>query len=379
MKKLTTYFLVLATLLSVALSFISCGKLTADYVRGDEVVIDNVTPFVYNESTFKIYRYKNKERGYTEEYSVSEYVRLACDFSDYDYTYKQIASLFGNKILRHYTENGKDTYYTVYSLPDNSIFYLSCYLKDGEYYLDKHYSFALNSSYDIRTDLTGYVYDHDTPSAILGDKLPADCYLDYYSAEVISRRNSAELSNYLYNCNKAGIGSDPFGSDYYVELYEQDLHYEIESSIRCVQYVSFDIITEKTGSHGIYAYDIFIFKDGTAHLIFYHYKDKSPRFTLIQKEMIQLSSSEVEGLKATLEEWDFENIPTWNPEEFKGGVDGETTYIFAINSPLDYGKLISMWESTERYGIYHIRSAIEELVQTHVTVNEGRVYNEVDF
>jgi hypothetical protein len=38
-----------------------------------------------------------------------------------------------------------------------------------------------------------------------------------------------------------------------------------------------------------------------------------------------------------------------------------------------------MWQSNERYGIYHIREAIEEIVRSHVTVKLGRIHNESRF
>ena len=37
--------------------------------------------------------------------------------------------------------------------------------------------------------------------------------------------------------------------------------------------------------------------------------------------------------------------------------------------------LIVMWSASERYAHYHIRTALENLVRAHVTVEEGRIYN----
>ncbi len=368
MKKLLSLFSVLAILLSVVLCFFSCNKLPSDYVKGDNVIVDNETPFVYDESTVKIIC----EKGTVLEYDIERYVHWACDYLDGPLKYKQIASLYGNKILRHYTDEDTDIYYTVYSLPDNHLFYLNCYYEDGEYYLDKRYYFAHNWAYDIRTDLSGYVYDKDTPSAILGDKLPARCYLDYYSPEEIADANANVMEEYLYHCDMAGLSSSPYFSDYCTELYDKAMYYEIESTVRCIEYISFDL-SGSSGGHGVYVYDIYRFKDGTGLLKFYHFKAKSPRYTLIQTEEIELSFEEIKGLKDTFKIWDFDNIPTWNPEGF-WGCDGETSYIRVENNSMS-SKLISMWEPTDRYGIYHISRAIEDLVRNHVTVNEGRIFN----
>ena len=70
-------------------------------------------------------------------------------------------------------------------------------------------------------------------------------------------------------------------------------------------------------------------------------------------------------------------MPTWNPEGYVG-CDGGTYYIRVQSVSGDSGKLIYMWEPTERHGIYHIICAIEDLVRNHVTVNEGIVYNKAN-
>ena len=77
-------------------------------------------------------------------------------------------------------------------------------------------------------------------------------------------------------------------------------------------------------------------------------------------------------LQALLDIWDFNNIPTWNPEEFSG-FDGETTTVFTKG--LGHDNLTSMWSASERDAVYHIREAIEEIVHNHVTVERGRIYN----
>ncbi len=363
---------VLVVALSIAVCLLLRGRLPQDYVRGDAVVVDNETPFVYDPSTYREW----VDKRYNICYDAGSFVQqIVSEYKDYSYTYKEIAAVFGNKILRHYTEGGKDIYYTVYSDLNNHLFYLYCYFEDGEFYVSKYYDRVYNNYHDARDDLTGYVYEQDMPDVILDGKLPPMCYLDYYSAEEIAENNFYEWKNYVYTCEKSGITSDPYLSEYYKKLFDEDRLSGLEGVIRCIEYVSFDIITEEYGAHGVYFYDIYVFKDGTATLLFYHYKDTRHRYTILQTEEIHLSAEEVNGLKALLEKWDFENIPTWNPEGYFG-FDGEQTYIYVKKSGVDH--LISMWMSTERYGIYHIRIAIEELVKRHVSVNEGRVYNSPD-
>ncbi len=80
-------------LILLCFSFFGCSEeeiLPADYVKGDEVVIDNETPFVYNGV------------GIMDAW---DFYLLIENYS----TYKQIVLTCGNKIIR---QNG-DSYYTV--------------------------------------------------------------------------------------------------------------------------------------------------------------------------------------------------------------------------------------------------------------------------
>ena len=209
---------------------------------------------------------------------------------------------------------------------------------------------------------------------------------DYYSDEEIHRKVTLTWTNFASTCQAMGLYIDPFASEYYRGLVEQDQADNVSSFfIRCLQKVSFDAEIMEEGKeypevyHGAYAYDIYTFYDGTGVLFFHHFcygYDQSVTYTPWQTEQINLSADEVTRLKNLLEEWDFQNIPTWNPEE-RSGHDGETTYVYSDG--LGHNNLISMWESTERYGIYHIREAIEEIVRSHVTVERGRIYNESRF
>ncbi len=381
MKKCISLCLTLAMLLAFPLCFTACSSSPADFAKGDEAVVDNEIPFVYDESTVKTFYVQNKQYQFKEEITVESF----CRSCDQDTPYNKFMTYFGNKVVRRYTEGERDTYYTVYSLPDNQIFYVFLYEKDNALYFDPtHPVNIINRPRDIRdTTISEYVYEQDLPSAILGDKLPSFCYLEYYPPEEIERMNNLHWEFYASFCDRAGMTSSPFVSDYYCDLYEQGRHEEVEGAIRCMQSVSFDTEIgnpndeDYTVHHGAYTYDIYVFNDGTGILFFTHFNaDIYPRHAAWQTEEITLSKAEVDILKNLLVQWDFQNIPTWNPEEFTG-FDGETTFVYTAG--LGHDNLISMWESTERYGICHIREAIEEIVRDHVTVKLGRIYNKSRF
>ena len=373
MKRILCLTLALLMTLSALLCLPACSgknKLPADYVKGDGVVIDNETPFVYNDSTVKYYH--EKYNGETVSLDISDFVYHLSYVEERDFSYAYLASVFGNKIVRHYTEGDKDTYYTVYSLPDNELFYLSLCMKDGALYLDKDPYSGLNETLDARWDnLNGYVYEQDFPAAILGDALPADCYPENYTPEEIARNVEEKWSLYNYHCNAVNIPHSSYVDRDNVRAYP---------FVRCIQSVSFDIVRNDTGYDGVYVYDFYAHKDGGGVLYFYHLDDQSflpsYTYTLIQEETIPLTAEEVASVLNVMTEWDFANQPTWNPEEFTG-FDGETTYIYGQGKFGDTYRehLIVMWSASERYAHYHIRTALENLVRAHVTVEEGRIYN----
>ncbi|MBQ9780037.1 MAG: hypothetical protein IJW00_03735 [Clostridia bacterium] len=372
MKKLICALTTLSLLVMAPCLLTACGeKLPADYVKGTDVVIDNETPFVYDESTVKYYT--SKTDGKKGSLDI-EYVTYAMGRDkDQEYTYQYIASIFGNKIVRNYTEGGKNTYYTVYSLPDNELFYLSLYMKDGVLYLDKDIYSGLNESMDARYDeLDGYIYEQDFPAEIMGDKLPKHCYLDYYSQEEIAKNNERKWSGYYDSCNQINIPHS---------IYHDRDGVECINFIRCIESVSFDLVRDDGNTyHGYYVYDLYVHENGAGVLYFYHlyYKNwlQQSAFHIIQEETIPLTVEEVASVVDVMVEQDFAHHPTWNPEEFTG-MDGSSTDIFAVGNFGGGGykkHLISMWEPTARYPHYHIRKAIEDLVRAHVTVEEGRIY-----
>lgn len=179
-----------------------------------------------------------------------------------------------------------------------------------------------------------------------------------------------EWASYYRLCNEVNIPHSVYADRDNVQSYP---------FIRCIQSVSFDIVRNDKGFHGVYVYDIYVHDDGSGVLYFYHLDDQnylpSYTYTLIQEETVSLTAEEVASVTNVMDEWDFANQPTWNPEELMG-FDGETTYIYARGEFADTycEHMISMWEPTERYAHYHIRTAIEDLVRAHITVEEGRIY-----
>ena len=103
MKRILCMTLATLLLLSAALLLPSCagkGKRTADYVKGDEVVIDNETPYVYDPAQNTVFEIEDSY-GYTWEYDVLDRAEDLCDpLDDKTYTYDAVSKYYGNKIVR---------------------------------------------------------------------------------------------------------------------------------------------------------------------------------------------------------------------------------------------------------------------------------------
>ena len=194
---------------------------------------------------------------------------------------------------------------------------------------------------------------------------------DCPSAEEILKNNLRQWSNYYDVCNQVNI---PHSLNH-----DRD-GVECRKFIRCIQSVSFDLVRDDGNTyHGFYVYDFYTYEDGTGVLYFDHlyYENfmQQSTYHIIQEETIPLTAEEVSTVVNVMIEQDFANHPTWNPEE-RTGFDGSSTDIFAVGN-FGNGReehLISMWEPDEKHPHYHIRTAIEDLVRAHITVEEGRVY-----
>ncbi len=325
-------------------------------------VVDNDTPIVYEEVEGKEIVYNGKT------YDIYTFALLANRGTDADapkdFCYEVFVEHFGFRPLRKTRKATNTYYYTVYPFENNQLLYFF-WNKTGA-----HYALDGMTLADFRSDsaVKECVLDKDLPSVILGDRKPADCYLSYYSQAEVDRKNSLAWESYRSYIGMTGLGeiggTDPKGN-------------ASVSQIRCLQTVAFDVTILDSACHGAYIYDIYIYGDGTGSLCFYHYADKfesgKALFECLQKETIALSGEEISALQGLMDTWDFANYPTWNPEELSG-FDGETTWIYAHGDGGDH--LISMWSASERYPHYQIRAAIENMVRSHITVNEGRIYNE---
>ena len=317
--------------------------------------IDNATPFVYVEPTHKEIIFEDTG----DAHDILSFARV-CAYPETpkDYCYEYIVKHLGHQPLRNYQNS---IYYTIYPLEDHALLYLF-FQKSNNHYVLHNVDWG-----DFRDDvrLQNQVLDKDLPSVILGERKPANCYLNYYSQQEIDKQNATIWEDYHSSIEAAGL-------DDTAPNHPQD---QSVGHIRCLQHVSFDVSKFDAVHWGAYVYDIYTYQDGTGTLYFYHYLDKYQSgktvYECLQKESIDLSKEEVSSLTSLLETWDFANYPTWNPEELSG-MDGETTLIYAQGS---WGEnLISMWSASKRYPHYQIRTAIENMVRSHITVNEGRIY-----
>ncbi len=367
MKRIACFTLALLLTLSVILSLQACShKRADDYLAGEEIVIDNETPYIYDPAQNVIMKVTDQD-GIPWEYDVYDYGEGCCyRLDDKTYTYDSVIKYYGNKPIRMLETEEETLYYTVYSLDDNTLCYIY-FEKEGEdYVLEQCYRVDVRDN-EAMADIT---HPHDLPSVILDGKLPANCYLENYSPEEIASNVESKWSFYHNQCNAVNIPHSPYVDRDNVHSYP---------FIRCIQSVSFDIVRNDKGYDGVYVYDLYVHEDGSGVLYFYHLDDQnylpSYTYTLLQEETIPLTAEEVHSVINVMIEWDFANQPTWNPEE-RMGFDGETTYIYGQGKFGDAycEHLIVMWEASERYAHYHIREAIEDLVRAHITVEEGRIY-----
>ena len=370
MKRILCMVLALLLILTAIPALSACSdKRADDYVKGEEIVIDNETPFVYSEKTRRSIR-KNVW-GVKREYGIWDFADFCCGTSDTPQeTYAFFAGYFGNKPVRELVTEEETVYYTVYSLSRYRLLYLFLEKSGEEYLCDSVFTA------DGREDdtLRGMVLDKDLPTAIVGDHLPPECYLDFYSPEEILENNLREWNGYYSACNGVNIPHATL---------MRSASEKARTFIRCMQRVSFDIDRDGKSYDGYYVYDLLLEEDGSGTLYFYHLDDKdylpdNYTYRIIQQETIALTAEEGNALRALLVEWDFVNQPTWNPEEYMG-FDGTTTFVYATGliggEDRLYGtNLIVMWEPTSRNAHYHIRTAIEDLVRAHITVEEGRIY-----
>ena len=112
-------FLFLVLILSCLISLLpSCVHLVpqrpSDYVTGTAVVIDNITPFVYDESMLEDDTRPVEVEGKTYNLSVVDVMNYCLNSGKTAYT--DFIRYCGNKPVRYLKNGDRETYYTVYSL-----------------------------------------------------------------------------------------------------------------------------------------------------------------------------------------------------------------------------------------------------------------------
>ena len=189
---------------------------------------------------------------------------------------------------------------------------------------------------------------------------------DKIAIEKIAENIEKHWADYNWLCVLMDI--DTYPDEYW------EKRVEIDTVLRCVQSMFSDV---NNRLDGIYCYDLYFYTDGTGALHYRHYYSSAyPFYDLDQEECVSLTEAEVLQLRKTINTTDYWNISSWNQEEIEAHLtplDGEDTYIWGACDQKD-PHLISMWGSTPEYGIYQIRTAIEDLVREKIKVTSGRVY-----
>ncbi len=179
------------------------------------------------------------------------------------------------------------------------------------------------------------------------------------TVQTLNEKFNRRMSSYHDQCKWARL--DAFCDDVF-----ENAEKPIEHVYRALQRVAFDVVEEDGfAKGGIYNYDIYFYEDGTAEMVYRHgLEDGSSRSYVFDKNVrFEMNTDEINTLKSVFEEYDFESIPTWNPEE-PSGLDGETTYIYGRRGVS--GHLATRWSAPEDDAVYKIRSVMEQIVSTHI-------------
>ena len=147
----------------------------ADYVYGNRMVIDNETPFEYDAAL-----------------AVSDGIGPVglTDWLDPLATWEQVRDACGNKILRE--KDGR--LYTVYSTGGNRLQYVF-FERDP----DGAWALYTEGMYDTVHSFVGYgldeyIYEQDSPAAILGDALPSETISTEQALRYGDLRRGAQLT-----------------------------------------------------------------------------------------------------------------------------------------------------------------------------------------
>lgn len=163
-------------------------------------------------------------------------------------------------------------------------------------------------------------------------------------------------THYTIKCEWAGL--DALCNDIFANA-EKPLKYVYRS----MQYVTFDVVYEDGfADGGIHNYDVYIYEDGTAEMVYRHGLEEGKTYIIDTDIRFEMTAEEIALFENTVNTWDFENIPTWDPE-VPIGMDGEITYILKTD---DWSRhLAARWCASEDSGVYHIRTVMEEIAKAH--------------
>lgn len=261
----------------------------ADYVYGNRMVVDNETPFEYDAAL-----------------AVSDGigpVGLTYWFDPLA-TWEQVRDVCGNKILRE--KDGR--LYTVYSAGGNRLQYVF-FEKDP----DGRWALYTEGLYDTVHSFVGYgldeyIYEQDSPAAILGDAVPS---------ETISAERALDYVKYaehtLYNarCNT----NTP------------DIRQLLEDGTATQAYR----MTIEGIFHGLYMFDFYVHENGAGTLHYRRYNGESVVIKGIFDDVsYPLTKQETEALLSVFTEQQFFNLPIIHPYESTYIMDGYYIYLEGI-------------------------------------------------
>ena len=296
-----------------------------DYVYGSKIVIDNETPFEH-DAELDI----GDNAYYLNPFTASR-------------SLEQILRLCGNKIIRQ----NDDMRYTVYSYTDNTLYYVFFSLgEEGTWQLD--FSWKIDAAHSIDGEIYAeYVYEHDTPQAILGELLPENTISSVDAAQRAFWASTI-LHSIRYNLNLPDI-RNLVADDTYAQAYR---------------------MTSSGLFPGLHYFDFYVHFDGTGTLIYrrYNSEEYSNIKEIFEDVTYSLTIDETAALVNVWNEQDFFRLPPTHPREATSMLDGTTIYLEGIsgyytehdNKTKEYAFLYNMTHLHDPSVIYPELSTIKD-------------------
>ena len=270
----------------------------ADYVYGDRMVIDNETPFEYDESLISPY----DRASWLATSEDGEYYAIWYDLVLEVSTWKKTQAILGNKILRE--KNG--IYYTVYSGYDNQVVYVIFEPNERGTLILSEFVFH-DSVHQVVDYWTELFYEQDHPKAILGDRRPPP--------ETITVADALDKAE--------GFQNDLYSLRYNLQidtLQELMLQEEIAQTYRMTINTAFD---------GIYLFDFYVYTDGTGSLIYRRYNSEEGLYNkgLFNYVTYLITQEETDSLLSVWQEADFFQLSPVHPHDTALIMDGQHIYL----------------------------------------------------